>query len=233
MPVYAISDLHGYPFEKFKKLLKKADFSSEDYLFVLGDVIDRGIDGITYLKWLMVQPNAELILGNHEAMMLSCDFLFDEVSEESIARLTSTKFKLLETWKENGAEKTLEGLSAVRASERKYILEYLREAPLYESFDIEDKHFILTHSGLGNYSEEKRLSDYSVEDLLWNRPKITDKYKDGTITVFGHTPTFTYGNEYNGRMVKTDTWINIDVGVGWGYSPLLLRLDDLKEFYSD
>ena len=55
---YVISDLHGYPFEKFQELLKKAEFTDADYLFVLGDVIDRGMDGIKYLKWL---PNIHLL----------------------------------------------------------------------------------------------------------------------------------------------------------------------------
>lgn len=37
--------------------------------------------------------------------------------------------------------------------------------------------------------------------------------------------------QYEGVPIVTDTWINIDVGCGWGYPPLLLRLDDMKEFY--
>lgn len=231
--IYAISDLHGYPLEKFQNLLKKAEFNDEDYLFVLGDVIDRGMDGIKYLKWLMLQPNVELILGNHEAMMLSCDFLFDEVSDESVSRLTNTKLELLETWKDNSARWTLEGLYIMRPAERKYVIEFLRDAPLYDTVDIGDKHFILTHSGLGNYLNYKKLSDYTADELLWNRPSLTDEYRFGTITVFGHTPTFVYGNEYNGKVLKTETWINIDVGAGYGYSPVLLRLDDLKEFYAE
>ena len=229
--IYVVSDLHGYPFDKFKLLLKKTGFSNNDFLFVLGDVIDRGMDGIKYLKWLMVQTNAELILGNHEAMMLSCEFLFDEVSDESISNLTTARLRLLETWKDNGARWTLEGLYIMRPAERKYIIEYLRDAPLYETVNIEKRCFILTHSGLGNYSNNKLLSDYSPNDLLWNRPKLTDRYREDAITVFGHTPTFAYGNEYAGKIIKTDTWINIDVGAGYGFSPAILRLDDMKEFH--
>lgn len=231
--IYVISDLHGYPFEKFQELLKKAEFTDEDYLFVLGDVIDRGMDGIKYLKWLMLQSNVELVLGNHEAMMLSCDFLFDEVSDEYVSRLTNTKLELLETWKDNGARWTLEGLYIMRPRERKRVIEFLKDAPLYDTVDIGDKRFILTHSGLGNYSNDKRLSDYTADELLWNRPSLTDEYRFGTITVFGHTPTFVYGNEYNGKVLKTETWINIDVGAGYGYSPVLLRLDDMKEIYAE
>lgn len=69
--IYVTSDLHGYPLEKIKDMLNKVGFSNDDFLFVLGDVIDRGEDGIKIFKWMMAQPNMELIMGNHEAMMLS------------------------------------------------------------------------------------------------------------------------------------------------------------------
>jgi serine/threonine protein phosphatase 1 len=39
--IYVISDLHGYPIEKLKKLLEKANFGEDDFLYILGDVIDR------------------------------------------------------------------------------------------------------------------------------------------------------------------------------------------------
>ena len=45
------------------------------------------------------------------------------------------------------------------------------------------------------------------------------------------TPTAYYGSEYAGKPVITDTWINIDVGAAGGMPPLLLRLDDMKQFY--
>ena len=43
--IYVISDLHGYSAEKLKRLLRKAGFCEEDYLYVLGDVVDRSGDG--------------------------------------------------------------------------------------------------------------------------------------------------------------------------------------------
>ncbi len=229
--VYVCSDLHGYPIEKFKKLLESVNFSLNDTLYVLGDVIDRGADGIKLLKWMMLQPNVELILGNHEAMLLACDFLFEDITDESIYRLTGTKLKTYSVWMSNGGQPTLNELSAARKSEIKYLLEYLREAPLYEMLTVNDRDFLLVHSGLGSFDKTKKLSNYSPADLLWSRPNIYQKYFDDIITVFGHTPTVYYGEEYKGKTIKTETWINIDVGAGLGLSPLLLRLDDIKEFY--
>ena len=43
--IYATSDLHGFSLERFQNLLDHAGFSDNDYLFVLGDVIDRNGDG--------------------------------------------------------------------------------------------------------------------------------------------------------------------------------------------
>lgn len=229
--IYVTSDWHGYPLEKIKEMFKKIGFTDDDYCFVLGDAIDRGEDGIKILKWLMSQPNMELILGNHEAMMLACDFLFDEITEESISKLTGSKLDLYLTWEENGARPSINALSAISPNEIKYILEYLHEAPLYETVSVGGKDFLLTHSGLNNFNKNKRLSEYSKDDFLWYRPQITDRYFDDIITVFGHTPTVYYGEEYKGRAVITDTWIDIDTGASCGLSPMLLRLDDLKEFY--
>ena len=52
---YVCSDLHGYPLEKFMELLEKVNFSQEDQLYILGDIIDRGKDSVKLLKWAMAQ----------------------------------------------------------------------------------------------------------------------------------------------------------------------------------
>lgn len=231
--IYVTSDLHGYPLEKFKNLLEKINFSDDDFLYILGDVIDRGKDGIKILRWLMAQPNAQLILGNHESMMLECDFLFEEITDESIYRLTGSKLDTFSTWMANSGNVTLEALRATRDSEIEYIFEYLSDAPLYETLTVNDRDFILVHSGFDSFRKDKKLSDYSAHDLLWARPSIDEKYFDNITTVFGHTPTVIFGEEHKGKAIVTDTWINIDVGAAYGLNPMFLRLDDMKEFYFD
>ncbi|MBQ7547833.1 MAG: fructose-bisphosphatase class III [Clostridia bacterium] len=231
MAVYVCADLHGYPLEKFESLLRQAGFQEEDFLYVLGDVIDRGPDGVRILRWLMRAANAQLILGNHEAMMLGCDFLFEEITEDTIDRLTGTKLEMYLLWTQNEGQPTLDALAATRREEIRFILEYLREAPLFEALTVGGRDFILTHSGLGHFRKKKKLSAYTANELLWTRPKITQRYFDGMTVVFGHTPTFFYGRQYEGKAIVTPTWINIDVGAGYGIRPMLLRLDDLREFY--
>lgn len=232
--IYAISDLHGYPLEGFLSLLSKAGFCDDDFLFILGDVIDRGEDGIRILEYLLDKPNIQLILGNHEAMMLSCSFVTDVITEDFLKRLDETKLCLLQNWIGNGATPTIKALGKLvktKPEQVEAIFDFLRDAPLYDTVTAGDRDFVLTHAGLGNFAPGKKLSQYTDRELIWNRPSLEDQYSDRFFTVFGHTPTVYYGSMFTGKAIKTDTWINIDAGVACGEKPMLLRLDDMKEFY--
>ena len=229
--IYVISDLHGYPHNKFLKLLRLAGFGGNDFLYILGDVIDRNGDGgVGTLEWLLYQPNAELILGNHEAMLISCEFLFDEITDDSIGNLTAEKMGLLETFELNGGGVTLKAMRKLPKEMREDIFGYLREAPLFETVNVGDRDYLLVHAGLDNFAPDKKLSEYEPDDFLWRSPRIDETYFDDMTTVFGHLPTFSYGEEHKGTILKTDTWIDIDAGAAFGEEPVLLRLDDMAEF---
>ena len=45
MSIYVTSDLHGLPLADLKRLLNMVNFNDDDWLFILGDVIDRQNDG--------------------------------------------------------------------------------------------------------------------------------------------------------------------------------------------
>lgn len=229
--IYVISDLHGYPIEKLKMLLEKADFSEDDFLYILGDVVDRNGDGgVSILLWLLEQVNVQLILGNHEAMLLSCDFVFDEITEDSVATMNSEKIELLNNYILNGGDVTLKALRKLPRETQQDIIDYLRDCPLYEAVTVDDRDYILVHSGFENFSKDRKLSNYSADELIWAWPELTDEYYDDIHTVFGHTPTKCFGEEYNGKILKTRTWTDIDCGAAYGNEPILLRLNDYKEY---
>lgn len=232
--IYVTADLHGISLNSFQALLKRSGFSSNDFLFILGDVIDRGEFGAELLLWLTAQPNMQLILGNHEAMLLCCSFLFEEVSNDSLDRLTVEQLQLFQNWLQNGGGPTLSGLKKLLKTDSSLlygILDYLQDSPLYETISAGGRDFILVHSGLGGFHPQKPLTAYSPEELLWARPSLATLYYPNSLVVFGHTPTEYYGPAYKGAAIKTDTWICIDTGAALGMSPMVLRLDDLKEFY--
>lgn len=58
--IYAVSDIHGC-YDKYKKLLKKINFGSDDTLYVLGDVIDRGPDGFKIMLNMAQRPRGRKV----------------------------------------------------------------------------------------------------------------------------------------------------------------------------
>ncbi len=228
---YVTSDLHGYPVEKIKEKLTEIGFDEGDRLYILGDCIDRGPDGLKIVLWAMSQTNVTLLLGNHEAMMLENRFLLDGETVPSVLDLKGEQRDSYCIWLSNGGCATLDGMQRLSASQIKDIFGFLENAPLYKEIEVDGKIFILTHSGLGSFDADKPLSEYSKSDLIWARPSLdTRYYEDGKIVVFGHSPTVLFGDEFRGKPIFTETWYNIDVGAGWGMSPVILRLDDNKVF---
>ena len=130
----------------------------------------------------------------------------------------------------DGVDATLKAMRELSRDKLQDILKYLRDCHLYEILSIGDKDFILVHSGLDDFSPDKKMEDYTVEELLWAWPEITDTYYKDALSVMGHTPTLSYGDQYKDKIIRTDTWIDIDMGAGFGREPVLLRLDDMAEF---
>ena len=68
---YVMSDIHGC-FDKYQAMLWEIDFSPRDTLYILGDVIDRGPDGIKILQDMNRRSNVFPILGNHAFTAAVC-----------------------------------------------------------------------------------------------------------------------------------------------------------------
>lgn len=113
---YVTGDIHGC-FDKFMKLLKKIKFSEKDNLYIIGDVIDRGPKPIETLQYIMKQPNIYMTLGNHEDMML----IYLNEPDDFNKRI----------WFQNGGNITYDSFIELNEIDRKEIVKYLSELPLY------------------------------------------------------------------------------------------------------
>lgn len=231
--VYSVSDLHGYPLDTFLDYLENTvRFDDEvDFLYVLGDVIDRGADSVRWLRFLSGCEWAELIRGNHEQMFLDCArILLQEITDDTVDSFADGMENLTD-WILNGGGETLSGLKSVAAAERSDLKDFVGDTPLYETVTTDDgRDFLLVHGGLGNFSNTKKLSAYTSDELLWSRPDADAVYFSDIYTVIGHTPTQFYSGE--ARLYRTKTWCDIDIGCEYGQNgPLILRLDDMREFY--
>ena len=73
-----------------------------------------------------------------------------------------------------------------------------------------------------------------AEFAIWERWNETMPVPEGYVMIFGHTPTIHFHYEEPLRIWKSDEAIGIDCGCGYADGRLAcLRLDDMKEFYSD
>ena len=66
---YVMSDIHGN-YENFESVMEQINLKPEDKLYVLGDVIDRHPYGLLILQKIIKMGNVQMVLGNHEYMMM-------------------------------------------------------------------------------------------------------------------------------------------------------------------
>ena len=145
-------------------LLEKIRLKDSDTLYILGDVLDRGAHPIRVLLKLMEMPNVVLIAGNHEIMALEClDFLRKEITEASLAEIDDELLENLILWEINGARTTMNEFRALDPDLQEDVIDYLKDALLYQEAEAGGKRYLLVHAGLGNFSEIKKFADYTID----------------------------------------------------------------------
>ena len=170
MSTYVISDIHGN-YNAYMDMLKKIQFDDDDILYILGDILDRGPNPIQIILDVMKRPNVEVLAGNHCVMALEClSFLLKEITQESLVDLDSEMFGKLLNWRQNGASTTLKEFSQCDKTTQRDILAFISELDVYDEIEVAGKTYILVHAGLGNFSLEKQLWEYELNELVWDRP---------------------------------------------------------------
>lgn len=226
---YVISDIHGH-FDKYKEMLEKINFTDGDTLYILGDVVDRGPDGIKILQDMMIRPNVIPILGNHEYMaMLSLSWMMKEVTEDTLEEFDIEKMQSLSEWMLVGGKETIAEFQRLSMEDREDILEYLTEFSLYEVVHAGGDTFILVHAGLDQFRSDKDLYDYDLSELIFQKPNYSREYFQDKYLVTGHTPTRTI-HDRDVIFVK-NRHIAIDCGCEFGGKLGCVCLDTMEQFY--
>ena len=239
MSTYVISDIHGN-YKKYKHLLEMIDFKDKDTLYVLGDVIDRGPEGIKVLKDMMSQPNVIPILGNHEFMAkISLPFLMTEIIDETLDQMKYPDMLMCLDWLENGGTTTIKEFSDLSREEKNDVLDYLGEFSLYHVVTINDKEFVLVHAGFDGFTPQRELDDYDLSELIFEKPDYGVKYFENSYLVTGHTPTRLINrlmNQPNENKSCDDIYernnhIAIDCGCVYGGKLGCICLDTMEKYY--
>ena len=214
MSIYCMSDIHG-EYERYIDMLKHINFSDEDTLYIIGDVIDRGKRGVDILLDIMNRKNVHLLMGNHERMCI------DELGPISV-------FGGRQLWQSNGGGVTRSDLLYKRTpSERSKIIRYLFKLPDYMEITVNGRDFVLVHG----YPSDDPF------ERIWERPKPDNEEPiPGKTVIVGHTPTvFLKGESQEPYSIWYGNGI-IDIDCGCGHLSeqrrlACLRLDDMQEFY--
>ena len=238
MRTFVISDIHGQ-YGAYRRLLEEIDFKSTDFMYVLGDVIDRGNDGIEVIRDLMRRDNVELFLGNHELMMLN-SIAFERKARSGSVDMSiyAIHYTPLELWTHpsNGGTSTHQAFYMQSQKEQDEMEKYLRELPLIRRVKVGGRSYHLSHSyslhrKFGNelYYANARLKEpeHVVWESIFDEPDFTplDRsqwpffYKRDTYIVghvftqrLGHVNEEGQGNIFKGKY-RGYKVINIDCGL--------------------
>ena len=228
MATYVTSDAHGHV-RALDEALSKISLASDDTLYVLGDMIDRGPDPLGVMRLVRSLPNAHVLKGNHEQIMLDAILGQDPLDAE--------------TWDINGGWTTREQLNAISQEDYEDLVRWIADLPTYATTAVEGRVYLLVHAGIEPGSAASFLAEHDVnvadgrgagaadesllaqmlavqssDDLLWIRHGFWDvptglvsAEGEGPIVVCGHTPTVSLG-----RYAEVDGLAGLDEESGRG-----------------
>ena len=232
---YVCSDLHGQ-YEIYEKIVNS--IGKNDKLYILGDAIDRGPDGIKILQDIarrQEKGQVEFFMGNHEYMMLQSLFLGNKQVEK------------VWTSDSNEGKKTKEDFDKLSVEEKGKIKDLLLNALVYKEVNTGDEKIHLVHAKAiqDSNKKEERVKDLlnterqeDLETAVWTRKgdkkssendevwKDEEIGKDNEFTIIGHTPT-------SGTIDLAKGYVNIDCGSSYFGNECLLRINDGKVMYVD
>ena len=148
MAIYVTSDAHGHV-RALDEALSKISLTSDDTLYVLGDMIDRGPDPVGVIKLVRSLPNAHVLKGNHEQIMLDAIIGQDPLDAE--------------TWDINGGWTTREQLNDMEFEAYEELVRWMAALPLYAVVETAERPYLLVHAGIQTEAARAFLLEHGVD----------------------------------------------------------------------
>lgn len=201
-----IGDIHGH-YKGMMALLDKLALNSDDEVYFLGDLIDRGPKGAQVVEFVKNSPY-KCLMGNHEQLMLDA---MPEVGKNQQA---------WQAWLYSGGQSTIASYQEAEIIPRDH-LQWMRSLPLF--LDLGDTW--LVHAGV---NPKRSIQEQTVSDFCWIRKEfhsIPKPYFPKKQIIIGHTITFTFDGVEPGNIVQGQGWLGIDTGVYHARSGWLTALE--------
>lgn len=222
--IYAISDLHGC-YDLYLKMLEKIKFGDNDTLYILGDIVDRGEDGIKILLDAMKRRNVIVIQGNHDYMayrilknLIANDGGGDNISD------------MMQRWFFDGGNTTHDAFVELEDNDQRKILSYMNTFLIYDEVTVNGNTFFMSHT----VPEKARMLEFEKLlplEFIVGEPDYDMQYYDDKYIITGHTPTAFIEPGYSGKIWKKNNHIAIDCGAVFVKKLGCICLDTLEEFY--
>jgi serine/threonine protein phosphatase 1 len=200
-----IGDVHGH-YEGLMLLLEEISPASDDQIYFLGDLIDRGPQSAQVVEFVK-QNDYPCLLGNHEQMLLN------------ILTGKDTASASMQAWLYSGGQATVASYQS--GTIPKEHLDWFESLPIY--IDLGD--VWLTHAGV---DPKKTVEEQTADELCWIREefhRINQPYFPDKLIIVGHTITFTLPGVAPGNLAQGQGWIDIDTGAYHPRSGWLTGLD--------
>ncbi len=182
MKQWVIADIHGC-LHTFQTLLEdKIQFSKEDTVYLLGDMIDRGPHSKETLDYIIqLQQEGYIILpikGNHEESFLRSYYSnFDD--KNIIQQLINKKHYI--NWIKCGGKLTLNSFQVKTIKDIPLIyINWLESLPYYRIVD----NFIIVHAGLDFATKNPFSNIYSM--LTCKKMKVVPELINQRTVIHGH-----------------------------------------------
>ena len=217
-----MSDLHGQ-FVLLQLMLNKIQFTDEDELYILGDIMDRGPNSIDIYYFVKAMPNVHMIKGNHEIMMrqsLAASLKYNDLDSD-----LNNAYRL---WKQNGATGTVNSIREflqkdsipyeeyfdIKKEFVQEIIDFIDSLPNYIELDYQGKHYVMVHAGVD--PEVTNIEDSDPELLAWIREYFYMNPCNPDYTyIFGHTP-LCYVNDDHSFNIWYDPDYHNKIGIDGG-----------------
>ncbi len=200
-----IGDIHGH-YNGLMTLLDAIAPGSDDQVYFLGDLIDRGPQSAQVVEFVK-ESSYQCILGNHEQLLIES---FPDGQIFSPA---------LQAWLQSGGRATV--ASYGDAGVLLEHLEWMRSLPIY--LDLGD--LWLVHAGV---HPGLPIDQQTSHEFCWIREEFHNSpqpYFANKLIITGHTITFTFPGVTPGAIAKGQGWLGIDTGAYHPKSGWLTGLD--------
>lgn len=222
--IIVTSDVHGH-YKHLKSLLEKVNFSEEDILFIIGDIIEKGPESLKTLRYVMDICKKYMVytlIGNVDAWRLT---MFEDGDAESNEELLDYIIFMKERWggcffsdmcdELNFCISAPSDIPEAKQRIRKSFneeFEFLRSLPII----IETQNFIFVHGGLPTDDIDSLVGDDAFNvlkiDAFIKKNLYFPKY-----VIVGHWPVTLYGDKIacsNPIVNHNQKIISIDGGCG-------------------